>query len=516
MTDYTDKEILAALKKHGSQRKACVALGIPRTTYQDRLHAIQKDKFAAKKRLQPVKISKPRRGNVSRFIFSSAQDGTKVHEGFLLNLEAYAEYVGAEIHIGGFTYNKSLFEDHSNKRATFHPLVEKYMTNNQFDVAGKLLFCGEINTSPTAVNPLSGFETYTRSKWGIFPHPRVTLQSVATMFHEPSKQIMTTGAVTLPNYIAKKAGIKAEFHHVIGAVIVEIDGDGDIFCRHLIAEKSGAFQDLTYYVENATVYVDRTVEAITWGDIHTEQLDPLVAAAAWGEDGMLDELMPKYQFFHDVLDFQARNHHNLKDPHYQFEMFLKGVDSVEKAIERVGDFLLQTKRPWCQSVVVESNHDRMLMRWLKEADYRQDPVNAEFFLECQLKVYNAMRQRDDEFFLIEDLLNDRFMLSDVVFLREDDSMKICGNTIECALHGHKGANGAKGHIGAYARMGPKANVGHTHSAAIFEGIYQAGTSSLLDMGYNRGGLSSWNHSDIVTYPNGRRTIVTKQNGKFCA
>jgi hypothetical protein len=516
MIEYTDKQLLAAIKKHGSGRKAAKALGIPRTSMQDRVAAAKKEKFSTKQRLRRVKISAPKRGGTKRFIFSSAQDGTKVHEGFLANLEAYAEFMDAEIHIGGFTYNKSLFEDHSNKRATFHPLVEKYMTNNQFDVAGKLLFCGEINTSPTAVTPLSGFETYTRGKWGIFPHPRVTLQSVATMFHQPSKQIMTTGAVTLPNYIAKKAGIKAEFHHVIGAVIVEVDGDGDVFCRHLIAEKDGSFQDLGNYVSEGSVEEDASVEAITWGDVHTEQLDPAVKEAAWGPEGMLDRLMPEYQFFHDVLDFQARNHHNLKDPHYQFEMFLKGIDSVEDAIKRVGDFLVETKRDWCQSIVVESNHDRMLMRWLKEADYRADPINAEFFLECQLKVYNAIRQRDDHYLLIEDILNDRFAMGGVVFLREDDSMTICGNTIECALHGHKGANGAKGHIGAYARMGPKANIGHTHSAAIFEGIYQAGTSSKLDLGYNRGGLSSWNHSHIITYPNGKRTIVTMQNGKFCA
>lgn len=514
---YSDKEILAAFNKYGTRAAAARALGIPRTTFQDRFAAIKREKFATVRRLKPVNIGKPRKGTVKRFIFSSAQDGTKVHEGFMVNLEAYAAYMSAEIHIGGFTYNKSLFEDHSNKRAVFHPAVEKYLTNNQFNVADKLLFCGEINTSPTAVHPLSGFETYTRGKWGIFPHPRVTLRSIATMFHEPSKLIMTTGTVTLPNYIAKKAGIKAEFHHVIGAVIVEIDGDGDVFCRHLIADTAGNFQDLWRVVADGVVHEDGTVEAITWGDIHTEQLDPQVRETSWGDGGMLDTLQPRFQFFHDVLDFQAKNHHQFKDPHHNFEMFLKGTSSVETAVRRVGKFLLETSRPWCKSVVVESNHDRMLMRWLKEADYRSDPVNAEFFLKCQAQVYAAMRRGDSDFLLIENLLLDMFPdLEPVVFLREDDSMKICNNTIECALHGHKGANGAKGDIQMFARMGPKANVAHTHSAGIFEGIYQAGTSSKLDLGYNRGGLSSWNHSDIVTYPNGKRTIVTKQNGKFCA
>lgn len=518
MKKYTNRELVAALKKHGGNKTlAAASLGIPRSTFRGQLDTLKRERFYAKKHLNPVKIPKPVKGLVRRFIFSSAQDGTKIHEQFLTNLEAYAAHMNAEIRIGGYTYNKSLFEDHSNKRAIFHDRLGPYLTNEQFNVADKLLFCGEINTSPTAVTPLSGFETYTRNKWGIFPHPRVTLQSIATMFREPSKQIMTTGSVTLPNYIPKKAGIKAEFHHVIGAVIVEIDGDGDFFCRHLIAEKDGSFQDLWNYVQNGQITDQNTVEAITWGDIHTEQIDNKVKQAAWGLNGMCDRLHPKFQFFHDVLDFQARNHHNAKDPHYQFELYMKGIESVERAVERVGEFLVETKRPWSQSVVVESNHDRMMMRWLREADYRVDPVNAEFFLQCQAAVYGAIRAAEPNFLLIEHVLKERFTkLGGVIFLREDDSMTICGNTIECALHGHKGANGAKGDIRAYARMGPKANVAHTHAAAIFEGIYQAGTSSKLDLGYNRGGLSSWNHSDIVTYPNGKRTIVTKQNGKFCA
>jgi hypothetical protein len=46
----------------------------------------------------------------------------------------------------------------------------------------------------------------------------VQLESIPTMKHSRAKQIMTTGTVTLPNYMRKKAGIKAMFHHMIGAV----------------------------------------------------------------------------------------------------------------------------------------------------------------------------------------------------------------------------------------------------------------------------------------------------------
>jgi hypothetical protein len=46
-----------------------------------------------------------------------------------------------------------------------------------------------------------------------------------------------------------------------------------------------------------------------------------------------------------------------------------------------------------------------------------------------------------------------------------------------------------------------------------DGIYTSGTTSKLDMGYNKG-LSSWSHSHVVTLPNGKRQIITLQNGRW--
>lgn len=512
-TGYTHKQLLAAVKKHGSKRAAAKALNIPWGTFWDALNYV--NVFKKPKRLTTKSVSKPRKGKVKRFILSSAQADTEVNKSFLDNLKAYAEYLGAEILISGYTYGVRA----RTADVKFHEDIAPYITGDQLDICGKLLFCAEINTNPTATQPLSGLETYTRGKWGVFPHPRVELKSVATMFNQPAKIIMTTGAVTLPNYETRKAGIKAAFHHVPGAVLVEIDGDGDLFARHLIASDEGDFQDLDHVVSGGEVWEGHgEVEAITWGDIHTEMIDQDVLEGCWGKDGMVDTLRPRYQFFHDVADFTARNHHNLYDPYHRYKMFKTKQDSVKNAFERMLAFLEFTSRANCTSVVVESNHDLMLARWLKEADYRNDPINAPFFLQCQAAMYEAIDKGNDRFSIFEHVLA---QLGDThtTFLREYDSFLICekdGRGIECALHGHKGANGAKGHINSFAKMGSKANVAHTHSAAIHEGIYQAGTSSKLDLGYNRGGLSSWSHSHIVTYSHGKRVIITMQGKKWRA
>ena len=54
-----------------------------------------------------------------------------------------------------------------------------------------------------------------------------------------------------------------------------------------------------------------------------------------------------------------------------------------------------------------------------------------------------------------------------------------------------------------------------HTAGIIDGVYTAGVSGKLDMEYNKG-PSSWSHSHVVTYPNGKRAIITVKNGKWKA
>ena len=83
--------------------------------------------------------------------------------------------------------------------------------------------------------------------------------------------------------------------------------------------------------------------------------------------------------------------------------------------------------------------------------------------------------------------------------------------IQHGLHGHLGPNGARGNPKNLRVIG-KANTAHTHAAGIVEGVYTAGVFGELDMSYNKG-PSSWSHSFILTYPNGKRTIVTFKDGR---
>jgi hypothetical protein len=83
------------------------------------------------------------------------------------------------------------------------------------------------------------------------------------------------------------------------------------------------------------------------------------------------------------------------------------------------------------------------------------------------------------------------------------------------MHGHLGADGARGTPSGLNKIGRKAITAHTHSAGIYNGLYVAGTSTEFDMFYNHG-PSSWSQSHVVTYPNGKRAIITQYAGQWKA
>ncbi|MEP0451253.1 hypothetical protein, partial [Parasphingorhabdus sp.] len=469
---------------------------------------------------------------VRRYILSSCQDETKPDHAFVRNLEAYAEWLGdCEIMLSGFTYNKSGLEDVERRKSgkkdqpsIYHKSLRKYLNNGQSRLCDGLLFCGEMNTLPTAVRPLSGFETYTGGDWGIFPHPKIQLEAIATSKFERTKHLMTTGCVTKPNYVKKKAGIKAAFHHEIAAVLVEVDVDGSYFCRHLCADKHGSFYDLDRWIKQGEVTTGHRIEALNPGDIHHEKLDPDVALSVFGydvktrtittRDNLIDWLRPKFTFLHDLSDFSARNHHNIKDPHFLYQTHSTQTANVEYELQGCSDFCSVNRRPFMELKVIQSNHDNALLRWLKSVDWRDDMENAKFYLQTQLdclKLIDSSNGTPIFEKVLRDLSSDG--LAGIQFIGEDDSFVICDD-IECGMHGHLGANGSRGNLKQFTKFGRKSTTGHSHSAGWFDGALAAGVCSSLDLIYNKG-ASSWSHSNVLTYANGKRTIVTEMNGRWC-
>jgi hypothetical protein len=530
------QEIVEAVDLHGTKKAAADALGISRDAVIRAVRKAEENATGRAKAPERVDFGLPAKGKIARYIFTCAQSNTKLHDWTWRNLVALAEHYGARIHVSRFTYKKEAYGSKAvkpGKGATaadkadlwYDKRIEPFISDEGANVAPGLVWCGEMNILPTAIRPLSGMESYTGRKSGIFPHAKIAMESIASHKSEPTKFNYTTGAVTLRNYIAKKAGLKAEFHHGYGGLLVEVDSEGSWWCRQLNADSEGTIYDLDVRARRGHVTTGHRVEAVNWGDIHVSGEETPSLTACFGKDGILDTLRPRFQFHHDVFDFRFSNHHDRKNPHRRFELHLSGKDSGVDELKNVARFIMHDSwRDFCKTVVVDSNHDNAMTRWLREADYREDPKNALLFLAAQLEVYQAIAAGDKKFHLVSWAVNR--MAPDyaatrgrtVKFLHQDESFVICPDAnggIECGMHGHQGPNGAKGSAAAFSRMGRKSNIGHSHSACIHDGTYVAGVTGALDQGYNAG-PSSWSHSHVVTYANGKRAILTVWDGKWRA
>lgn len=472
------------------------------------------------------------------FVFTSAQSNTHLNDAFFGALEAYCEARDAVLHISRYTYNKQAYGKKSVKPGTadsdaglwFDPRIEPYVSDSPLQITDDLVWCGELNIIPTRQFPLTTLKSYTRQASGIVPHAKMQMESVPTMKGDPAKMLYTTGTVTLRNYIQKIAGQVAEFHHVFGALVVEIDREQGLWwARQLNADKDGTFYDLDMkWSKDGPVWDDldargmagrnyaHRVEAITHGDIHFEKRDDAILEAVFKKGGIVDKLRPKEQHFHDSVDFTARNHHNIKDPHFLHQQYVQGRDRVADEFEEVTKWLVDhAYRHYSQHFIIVSNHDQAIEHWLRNSTAMYDPVNARFWHELNAYCY---QQRDEGLkphpfeFLMTQLLRERSTagMYQWYVIQEDASHKICGD-IEAGLHGHLGPNGARGNP-KNLRTAGKANTAHTHTAGIVDGVYTAGVYGKLDMGYNKG-LSSWSHSFIVTYQNGKRAICTIKGGR---
>lgn len=501
--------------------------------------------------LQARKIAPlPEAGKVNRFIFTCAQNNTKLHEGVWTNLQALAKHYDARLCVSRFAYikqglgargDKAAWMNGGGKSANIERFrgvrdlhwderLDPFLVDDRMEVAPGLVFCGEMNILPTVQAPLSGFETYTGRRSMIMPHVKIAMESIATMQEHPTKFNYTTGAITLRNYIQRAAGLKAEFHHCYGGLLVEVDSNGNWWCRQLNADSTGTIYDLTWRVKDGVVektedVLGYSVEDYGSGDVHVINVDPTVVKAKWAEGGVIDILKPRTQCIHDILDFYSRSHHTIDNPHKMFLRHINGQESVEQEVVGVGGFLLnKIARPFCDTIVVNSNHDRHPSRWLQERNGLKDPVNAPFWLGCQNAIYQSMVSGEHSPDTLVTMLHvagfhdATFKQKRVTFLPEDMSFVICplsGGGIEGGMHGDRGSNGARGSAKNIAKMGRRANIFHSHSACIRDGVYQGGTSSKLRLEYVHG-PSSHSHSDIVTYPNGKRAILTMWDRRYWA
>ena len=437
------------------------------------------------------------------FIISWAQNATPIHKNFMKNIEAYAQDLDAGIHIvaGRYSNPTSIFTD--KDKDWWSPKVTPYLDAARHNLHKNLQVLSDVKIPPTGSTPLSGLNSVTGLESCIVGHPRQQVKSLPILDGYPHKLLLSTGAVTVANYTDSKSGKKGEFHHSLGFVIVELDGD-NFHIRQVSADDNGNFYDLFKRVKNGEVMDNvEGAEAAVLGDIHIAHNNAKATELSFE---LLDMMKPNHTMIHDIIDCESISHHEENDPFRIMQKEENGTGDLKKELEIMLQWVKDRLK--YNLVIVRSNHDDFLDRWLKSVDWRRSRNKRMFLFGAEILANQPIAQKKG---VISYLIENAFG-GVVKTLGLDDSYRVLG--WELGVHGHVGANGSRGGHNQYKNMNTKMITGHTHSPNRGDGHMTVGTLSGLRVGYNKG-ASSWMHANALVYPDGKAQLIYIVNDKYC-
>ena len=235
---------------------------------------VTKQNGDTKKAGAPPKFKRPL-GNSKIFVVTAAQNATPVHEEFWTALMNYCAVRDAELLVIPLRYKNATSQwtaSQQNAEWWLDPPAKpwedldevtqaRYGTRTRYEYAvypkrrylwnvrrklnDNLVVLGDVRVQATAQVPLQGFESLTYGESGILGHTKVQFKTIPTRAGHLPKILTSTGAVTVKNYTDTGIGKKGEFHHTLGAVVVEVQNDKIFHMRQINAEKStGAFYDI--------------------------------------------------------------------------------------------------------------------------------------------------------------------------------------------------------------------------------------------------------------------------------
>ncbi len=430
-----------------------------------------------------------------KFVITTAEVGKQVHRGFLASIKKYCKLNNAELFvlpcvdpasINAWTIDKKLLDD---------LLVKEINLNSN-------LFISTIKLSSKQINPLTGLGRIgQRNGSFIYASPKQFLKVVPVSNNKLPHVLMTTGSITVSNYAPKanymseRTAYIANNDHVMGALIVEIKNDTFFYFRQVQADKKGHFIDLGKQYSSSGVK-DFAPSALVLGDWHSGQTDPY-AAACWLD--ICEELKPKYLVMHDLFDGLSINHHEQHKTILKAKRYEQNQLVLSREIMKVRDDLDNKLCPAVEEVVVvASNHDEFLHRYLEDGLYVHDPQNHRTSLELAIAMLDGHNP------LEQGVKNVGLKSKNVRWLKRDEDFKIAG--IQLGAHGDKGPNGSRGSLINLEAAYGSCVVGHSHTPGIIRDAWQVGTTSLMNLGYNEG-PSSWLHSSCLVYENGSRQLI---------
>ena len=439
--------------------------------------------------------------NHKRFLITTAVVRKEVNSPFVEAIKNYAKRNDALVLILPSDIANSTKEE--EKTVELDPKLKDFKIVYKDVYLNKNLCLCTIKTSAKQIQTLTGLARIATKKEAsvIVASTKHFLEYVPNRHDEVPLALMTTGAITVNNYdtdkyMSKRTAYLAENDHIYGAVVVDVEDDSIFHFRHITATPEGSFVDLgiQYNPDGTTEQLEHSV--FVMGDSHTESIDKNLHDSVMD---FVDEMNVDTVILHDIFNGASITHHDNGKYLTKGIKAIEGKLSLEKECIGVKRYLEVVLSHVRKVIVVSSNHDRHLDRYLDEGRFLQDPINLQLALELAsafMKKLNPLQ------YMIEEKLN--LKTPNIKWLKEDESFK--KYSIEFGVHGDSGANGARGSLTTFEKGLCNCVTAHTHTAKIIRNSCSVGTVSKTDMGYNHG-LSNWTHTCALCYNNGTKQLI---------
>lgn len=438
-----------------------------------------------------------------RFVITSAVTNSKVNKDYLDNIKTYCKYEDACLII-----IPSIMKAGGAKYTIDPVLKDELIVFYDLSLNDNIKILGIANNAKTT-EPTTGLPRLGKRNGSIIVgSPKQNLKIVPTGINKLPHALMSTGAITNPQYsrtsiLKSKTDVLADNDHVLGALIVELD-DNDMFhFRQTQSDSTNRFTDLGYYYKDGKK-IKVAPAGLVLGDLHSGEICEETLSGIFKLTDAID--IPEY-IIHDGVSLNSVSHHLVGKNVTLAKMAQGGRLSLEEELMEYSEDLKRLKDHVDRVTIVASNHDAFLTTFLQEGRYVTQPHNH----KLALLLASAMLEDKNPLEYFAHSLH-KVPKKGFTWLNEDESYYLADVLV--SMHGHRGPNGKRG-------LSPKGGqeafgnciTGHSHTPAIVGTSMVVGTTSKLQLDYNKG-ASSWLNTSAIVYNNGVKQLINFFNGEY--
>jgi hypothetical protein len=358
--------------------------------------------------------------------------------------------------------------------------------------------------SPQQIISSTGISRFTKKgKSIIAAHTKQNMESIPSPHGTYPHLIYFTGCISEPEYSEDRIGHIAKQDHVFGGLIITVKNNKIFHIRNVQFDKDGGMCDLDrYYYGDNVVSVN---PSIVLGDSHVG-IESKIAHTV--SKKMIQDFGCQKIFMHDLVDFRSIN------PHEKDDLFAKYnrpecQKTLQSELDYAGSFLEEFTSGIedRQIVVIPSNHDEFLIRYLKSGEFVKDrPDNAKLAAELFSKTLDGYNPTEYYF------KSRGYALGNVNFPDYTTPIIEHGYT---QIHGSYGVNGAKGSLTSFDKCFDKSVSGNAHGPAIFRRQVRVGTLSKTLQDYNKKNAGTTGMAtNCLLYPNGTFQLLNIIDGEY--